>query len=227
MNTSLNIVKLKCYIMECQIGNNSLSYDNLGSNANIQVFVKGIRNFKNIEDFYDNKFMLNACDAAINKEKEVNRYNVCMNDTLVSSSNNTDNIMQLITSFIENIYNKDALEKSKDNNYESQNMFSNDLYKDIEYLFFNYVYSVESIFENTVKSSLDDYIKKNKFFLIILLVVFCITMIIYNITYIVILTPKLVHLMNISRGVIKIIPTSVIMNTPELQALIGSKYSKY
>ena len=52
-------------------------------------------------------------------------------------------------------------------------------------------------------------------------------MIIYNITYIVILTPKLVHLMNISRGVIKIIPTSVIMNTPELQALIGSKYSKY
>ena len=150
-----------------------------------------------------------------------------MNDTLVSSSNNTDNIMQLITSFIENIYNKDALEKSKDDNYESQNMFSNDLYKDIEYLFFNYVYSVESIFENTVKSSLDDYIKKNKFFLIILLVVFCLTMIIYNITYIVILTPKLVHLMNISRGVIKIIPTSVIMNTPELQTLIGSKYSKY
>ena len=227
MNTSLNIVKLKCYIMECQIGNNSLSYDNLGSNANIQVFVKGIRNFKNIEDFYDNKFMLNACDAAINKEKEVNRYNICMNDTLVSSSNNTDNIMQLITIFIENIYNKDALEKSKDDNYESQNMFNNDLYKDIEYLFFNYVYSVESIFENTVKSSLDDYIKKNKFFLIILLVVFCITMIIYNITYIVILTPKLVHLMNISRGVIKIIPTSVIMNTPELQALIGSKYTKY
>ena len=135
--------------------------------------------------------------------------------------------MQLITSFIENIYNKDALEKSKDDNYESQNMFSNDLYKDIEYLFFNYVYSVESIFENTVRSSLDDYIKKNKFFLIILLEVFCITMIIYNITYIVILTPKLVHLMNISRGVIKIIPTSVIMNTPELQALIGSKYSKY
>jgi hypothetical protein len=150
-----------------------------------------------------------------------------MNDTLVRSSNNTDNIMQLITSFIENNYNKDALEKSKDDNYESQNMFSNDLYKDIEYLFFNYVYSVESIFENTVRSSLDDYIKKNKFFLIILLEVFCITMIIYNITYIVILTPKLVHLMNISRGVIKIIPTSVIMNTPELQALIGSKYSKY
>ena len=117
------------------------------------------------------------------------------------------------------------MEKSKYDNYERQNMFNNDLYKDIEYLFFNYIYSVETIFENTVKSSLDDYIKKNKIFLIILLVVFCVTMIIYNITYIVILTPKLVHLMNISRGVIKIIPTSVIMNTPELQTLIGNKYS--
>ena len=223
MNTSLNIVELKCFIIECQKGNHSLSYSYLGNNDKIQIFVKGIRNFKNIEDFYDNKFMLNACEAAINKEKEIERYNECINDNIINSANNTDNIMQLISNFRDNIYRKDSLQNGR----MRQMMFNSSLYKDIEYLFFNYIYTVEDIFENTVISSLNDYIKINKFFLIILAAIYSVTMIIYNIIYIIILTPQLVHLINISRGILKIIPSAVIMNTPELQNLIGNKYTKY
>ena len=223
MNTSLNIVELKCFIIECQKGNHSLSYSYLGNNDKIQIFVKGIRNFKNIEDFYDNKFMLNACEAAINKEKEIERYNECINDNIINSANNTDNIMQLISNFRDNIYRKDSLQNGR----MRQMMFNSSLYKDIEYLFFNYIYTVEDIFENTVISSLNDYIKINKFFLIILAAIYSVTMIIYNIIYLIILTPQLVHLINISRGILKIIPSNVIMNTPELQNFIGNKYSKY
>ena len=182
MNTSLNIVELKCFIIECQLGNHSLSYSHLGNNDKIQIFVKGIRSFKNIEDFYDNKFMLNACDAAL--------------DSLQNGTNR-------------------------------QMMFNCSIYKDIEYLFFNYIYTVEDIFEEAVESSLNDYIKINKFFLIMLATIYSVAMVIYNIIYLIILTPQLVHLINISRGILKIIPSNVIMNTPELQNLIGNKYSKY
>ena len=230
MNTSLTIVELKCYIIECKTRNHSLSYEHLGSNDNIQLFVKGIRNFKNIENFYDNKFMLNACEAAINKEKERDKYNMCINDSVVNNANNTDNIMEILTSFIENLYKRDIMEKGNLNNnnkYFRQMLFNDTDYQEIEYLFFNYIFTVAQIFEDTVKSSLDDYIKDNKLLLVIILFVFCITMTFYNIIYLILFIPKLIYLINVSRGIIKIIPTSVIVNTPELQSYIGNKYSKY
>ena len=226
LNTSLNIVKIKCYIMECH-NDNTLNYKNLGSNENIQTFVKSIRNFKDIENFYDNKFMLNACEAAMNKEKEMTRYNICLTDNFANNLNNTDNIMQIIINFIESIYRMDIIENMRNNNYERQTMFNSSIYQDIEYLFFNYVFTVEDTFDNTVKKSLDDYIKTHKALLIILVNIFCVSMIVYNISYIFILTPKLIQHINISRGVVKIIPTSVIMNTPELLTLIRNKYSQY
>ena len=103
-------------------------------------------------------------------------------------------------------------------------MFNSSIYQDIEHLYFNYVFSVEDIFDETVELSLDDYITNNKYFLVILVIAFCIFMIVYNFLFIIFLTPKLIYLINISQGIIKIIPTSVIMNTPELQKLIGTKY---
>lgn len=230
MNTSLTIVELKCYIIECQTRNHSLSYEHLRSNDNIQLFVKGIRNFKNIENFYDNKFMLNACEAAINKEKDRDKYNMCINDSVVNNANNTDNIMELLTSFIENLYKRDIMEKGNLNGgktYYRQMLFNDTNYQQIEYLYFNYIFTVGQIFEDTVKSSLNDYIKYNKLLVVIILFVFCIAMIIYNIIYLSLFIPKLIYLINISRGIIKIIPTSVIIYTAELQSYIGNKYSKY
>ena len=227
MSTSLDILELKCYIIECKLGNNSLSYEKFRSNSNIQTFVKGLRNFQSIEDFYDNKFMLDACEAAINKEEEMTRYNNCLNDTLIASSNNTDNIMQLINNFIGNLYRKETLDNRQLNNFNDIGrliMFNSSIYQDIEHLYFNYVFSVEDIFDETVELSLDDYITNNKYFLVILVIAFCIFMIVYNFLFIIFLTPKLIYLINISQGIIKIIPTSVIMNTPELQKLIGTKY---
>ena len=226
MNTSLNILELKCFIMDCQKGNNSLSYEHLGTNDKIQLFVKGIRNFKEIEDFYDNKFMLNACKAAINEAEEKERYNICINEHLINNANNTDNVMELLTSFIDYIYKRDIMNSGKNDNYFRQMLFNDTIYQDVEYLYYNYIFTVDNIFERTFKLSLDDYIKKNKMFLIILLFVFCVLMILYNFIYQILFTPRLRYLINISRGILKIVPTSLIVSTPELQSYIGSKYSK-
>ena len=226
MNTSLNILELKCFIMECQKGGHSLSFEHLGTEEKIQLFVKGIRNFKNIEDFYDNKFMLNACKAAININEDKMAYNICINQRQINNANNTDNIMEILTSFIDYMYKKDIMNSGKVNNYFKQMLFNDSIYQNIEYLYYNYIFTVDTIFESTVHSSLDAYIKQNKFFLLILLFIFCVLMILYNIIYQVLFTPRLNYLINVSKGILKIIPTSVIMNTPELQSYIGNKYNK-
>ena len=226
MNTSLNVLKLKCHIMDCQKGNSELSYEHLGTNEKIQLFVKGIRKFKEIEDFYDNKYMLNACKAAINKDLEEKRYNICISENKINNANNTDNVLELLTSFIDYIYKKDIMNSGKIDNYFRQILFNDTIYQNVEYLYYNYIFTVGDIFERTVKLSLNDYIKQNKMLLIILLFVFCVLMIFYNFIYQILFTPRLRYLINISRGILKIIPTSVIMNTPELNSYVGNKYSK-
>ena len=226
MNTSLNVLKLKCHIMDCQKGNSELSYEHLGTNEKIQLFVKGIRKFKEIADFYDNKYMLNACKAAINKDLEEKRYNICISENIINNANNTDNVLELLTSFIDYIYKKDVMNSGKIDNYFRQMLFNDTIYQNVEYLYYNYIFTVDDIFERTVKLSLNDYIKQNKMLLIILLFVFCVLMIFYNFIYQILFTPRLRYLINISRGILKIIPTSVIMNTPELNSYVGNKYSK-
>ena len=152
-----------------------------------------------------------------------------MSDNVILTTNNTDNILELMKNYIDNLYRKDKmdkliLDKSK---YLRKNMFSNVIFKDIEYLFFNYIYTVKDIFEETVIFSLKEYINHNKLFLVTLIFCFCALMITYNIIYLILFTPKLIYLINVSRGILKIIPTSVIMSTMELHNLIGTKYSKY
>ena len=170
--------------------------------------------------------MLNACKAAININEDEMAYNICINQRQINNANNTDNIMEILTSFIDYMYKKDIMNSGKVNNYFKQMLFNDSIYQNIEYLYYNYIFTVDTIFESTVHSSLDAYIKQNKFFLLILLFIFCVLMILYNIIYQVLFTPRLKYLINVSKGILKIIPTSVIMNTPELQSYIGNKYNK-
>ena len=49
-------------------------------------------------------------------------------------------------------------------------------------------------------------------------------MVFYNISFLLITIPKLVYLLSVSRCVLKIIPSSVIINTPELETWIENKF---
>ena len=61
MNTSLNILELKCFIMDCQKGNNSLSYEHLGTNDKIQLwtfcFSTRIFTRNNVQSFGSPEFL--------------------------------------------------------------------------------------------------------------------------------------------------------------------------
>ena len=231
ISTSVNIVEVKCFISECN-NSTSLDYSKLKSTETIQEVIKGLKHFEKIEDYYNKKFLLNACEAAMEREKEKERYDICKNDSIITSANNTDNIMKLIENIIDNIYKKEEMDEgtiktlSNGTNvtYYKQLLFGDTNFQTIENIFYKYIFSVDSTFKNVVKTSLFIYLKYKKRVLILLIVFFAITMVAYNAIFLTFSSPKLVYLLSVSRCVLKIIPTSVIMSTPELESWIESKY---
>jgi hypothetical protein len=73
--------------------------------------------------------MLNACRAAINEELEEKRYNMCISENIINNANNTDNVLELLTSFIDYIYKRDIMNSGKDNNYFRQMLFNDTIHK--------------------------------------------------------------------------------------------------
>ena len=232
ISTSVDTLKLKCFIIECNNNLNRLDYTKLKSNDIIQDVIKGLKNFKGIENFYSNKFLLNACDAAINKIIEPVRYELCINDSIIISGNNTDNIMKIIENVINNIYKKDEMNQNQKQilingenvTYFRQLLFSDIYFKKVENMFYKYIFSVDTIFEESLRDSLNDYLKYKKYLLVILVLSLSLLMVFYNISFLTFTVPKLVYLLSVSRCILKIIPTSVIINTPELETWIENKY---
>ena len=231
ISNSANILEVKCFISECNTST-VLDYSELKSNDNIQEIIKGIRHFQEIEDFYNNKFLLNACKAAINEEVQKRRYDLCINDSVIISANNTDNIMKLIENIIDNIYKKDEMDQGRiktlangtNITYFRQLLFNETIFQNIENIFYKYVFSVDEILEDVIEKSLNDYLKIRKNLLVILIFCLACIIIIYIIFFLIVSVPKLVYLLSVSRCVLKIIPTSIIMNTPELETWIENKY---
>ena len=231
ISTSVNILEMKCFIDDCDTHTN-LNYSQLKSTENIQEVIKGLKHFSLIEDFYNNKFLLNACDAAINKYKQEKRYELCINDLTIISANNTDNLMKLIENIIDSIYKKDEMENASNKTlqngtnmtYYKHLLFNNIHFQKIENIYYKYIFSVDDIFGTVFKINLRDYLNKRKNLIILLIFSLALIMVFYNMGYLSISLPKLVYILSISRCILKIIPTSVIMNTPELEDWIENKY---
>ena len=231
ISASVDTLELKCFINNCS-NTTVLNFAFLQNTDNIQEVISGIKKFKEIENFYNNKFLLNACEAAINKNNDKKKYDICLNESIINSANNTDNIMKLLEYKIDNIFRKNEMNKGKietlrngtNVTYFRQMLFNITDFKEVEDIFYKYIFTVDNIFEEIIKRSLDDYLKIKKYLLIILVFCLALLMVLYNFIFLAISVPKLVYLLNVSRCVLKIIPTSVIMTSPELEAWIENKY---
>ena len=86
-----------------------LSYSELVDMDKIQQVIKGITTFDEVKNFYNEKFLLNACAAAIDKNENEEEYNLCLNENLIVSANNTDNLIKLIEDIVDTIYKHDSM----------------------------------------------------------------------------------------------------------------------
>ena len=226
---SASLVKVKCSMCICNV-QSELNYDNLVDNSGIQKIVQGISLFSELNEFYNERFLLNACEAVYTIN--TNEYNECMNDELIQSANNTDSLLKLIEEIVDNIYKDLEMQTGKTftlNNgtevpFENYYLFSSNNFNQLELIFYKYIVPVSNNFGGLCKISLVNYLKKEK--ILILILIICLGLIIagYCIYIIVFFVKKLIHLLSVSRCILKIIPTTVINNTPDLEVWIENKY---
>ena len=103
-------------------------------------------------------------------------------------------------------------------------LFNESNFQNLEYIFYNYIFTVGNFFADIIKINLDEYLIMKKRILILLVCCLALALILYCIVFISIYIPRLVHFLSVSRSVMKVIPTSMIMHTPELENWIENKY---
>ena len=222
ITTTTSIIEIKCFISDCKI--NNLTYDELVNYDIIQNVIKGLNLFDTVSNFYNEKFLLDACAAVYDKSNNKEEYSSCKADPIIETANNTENLLKLIDDLIFNIEKDCEINKNKNNSFYKLSLFGEVNYQQIEKIFFKYLMGVSNNFVSCVQLDLLAYLLNKEFIVIFIIISFTIIAIIYCLITRIISFKNLVHHLNVSRCIMKIIPTSVIISTPELESWIENKY---
>ena len=231
ISSSASTVEVKCYMSEC--GNTTtLSYSDLVNMDIIQDVIKGITTFSEVKNFYNEKFLLNVLGqgsygkviAAIDKTTQEAEYNECLEEPLIVSANNTDNLIKLVEDIVDNIYKEHRMNSNSSTDYNTYELFSTSYFNQMEEIFYKYIIPVGDNFAKLVNSDLNNYLTERKVLVLILVCALGSIMIVYSLIFGIIFINQLIHYLSVSRCIMKIIPTSVIISTQDLETWIENKY---
>ena len=231
IKASIQTVEIKCFMSNCSNKKN-LDYSKLSNTKLLIEIIKGVKSFQLVNDFYENNFLLNACGAAYKNNTNYIEYQKCINDTLIISGNNTDSLIRLINDLYENIKKEYYIQIEKNNDNKKinisnikLNLYATDYFQLMEKIYYKYIFPIGKNFAKFIIIDLNDFLNIKKTLIIMsisfqtfLIVIFCIF---FGTT----LIKSLIHYLSVSRCIMKIIPTSVIINTQELESWIENKYS--
>ena len=220
--TSTSWIEIKCFINECNI--KELNVTKLNDYNIIQDLLKSLKYFPIVNEFYNDKYLLNACSASFDQENQKEDYNKCLNDLTIKTANNTENLLRLIDDLILNIKKEYEIQVNNNHLYNKKNLFNEINYREIENIFFNYLINVEGNFVSIVMINLSSFlynkVRKN----IIILILYALISIFFCVITRLIIITKIIHYLSVSRCIMKIIPTYAIISTPELEFWLESKY---
>jgi hypothetical protein len=232
LSASSSTVNIKCIISQCKTNKPQNYKVNTVDRSMIEGIIRDITNFPGLSDFYSNKFLLNACAVIWDSSGTDVNYSKCMNDVVIKSANNTDSLLKLIDETVSTII-KDKEMKTNQPYTLADNTtvtFSNPLlyetknFRDLEYIFYNYITPISDAFATVVSNSLNEYLDSVKMNIVILICVFVFSILMFSFYIAFIFTRRLIHLLSVARIILRIIPTSVINNTQDLETWIESKY---
>ena len=193
----------------------SLDLSNVINNSLLTNLYETLPKFKEFYDFYYYSFMLDACKALHDFDSD--DYKKCDSQYFPHLVNNTDSLRDYLIKKIEDITYTYESKVSNDPNFNSYTMFTMKEYTHILYSYTNYYIPVHSRFDLILKRSFENKAKNIKFYIDFLFVfIFC--WFIANLLYqYIIYIPLFEKMFVISRNFIKVIPCSIILNTPELE----------
>jgi hypothetical protein len=217
--TSTSTIEIKCFMSSCK-NDTTADYADLVNMDLIQEVIKGVNIFPEVSVFYNEKFLLDACAAAMPGGTDSEDYIKCLDDNLIVSANNTDNLLKLVDDLVDNI----KKEYEMNTNIDKKTLYSTTYFKQIEYMFYNYLFNVGDNFADVVNRDLNKYLYERQLIVIIIAILIGVVIVIYCLVFGIILIKRLVHHLSVSRCIMKIIPTTVIISTQELETWIENKY---
>lgn len=231
LTASASTVSIKCMISVCKIEKN-LDYSiEFVDRTQIENIIRDIAEFRELSDFYNNKFLLNAC-LVISNDTTSSMYSKCMNDTVIKSANNTDSLLKLVDETVDTISKDKDMKLGKAylfaNNktviFSNPLLFETNYFKDLEYVFYNYITPISDNFADIVSLSLNNYLLNQRTIIIILICILGLIILLFASYIEFVFTNALIRLLSVSRCIFRIIPTNVITNTAELEIWLENKY---
>ena len=222
IGSSASTVEVKCFMSGCQ-NKTMLHFNDSKIKDQVQDIIRAIQLYDGVKNFYNEKYLLNACASAIDKTTRENDYNKCMNSTLIHSANNTDNLIKIIENNVQKIYKQYKNSENKEPNNHTE-LFNTTFFTQVEEIFYNYIIPVGDFFSSIVVNDLDKYLGEKKYIVVILIIILAVLMVVYCLIFGIIFLNQLVHYLSISRCIMKIIPTSVIIATQDLETWIENEY---
>jgi hypothetical protein len=211
---SSSTVYIKCFIFPCEY-TNILDFRSFYDTTLAFSLYNNINNFPEFHEYYSNYFLKDACKAAGYHNNE-ERYNKCLENDLVKRINNTDAFLDLILEEVNNLVFE------MDNNLENYNnntlgLFSSNNFEQLEEAFYFYIVPSLDIVDNKIREGFQDLFDNYQSYIVIISIIFLISLIIFIIYIKVIFIPMIKYMLNISKCIIRIIPTSIISENQDLE----------
>ena len=220
--SSSKILKVKCEISECNV-TNTLNVSGLVDMSNVQKIIQGISLYDDLNKFYNQYYMLDVCKAVY--EDNSITMELCLNDTLIKSANSTESLLKLIDEIVESlekdieIYNGENYTLLSGDIVEFKNyyLYESNLFYNLESIFYKYVCLITNNFAEIFITSSFNYLEKKRNSVVVLTSTFLVIIMALCFYFSFFFIKKLICLICVSRCILKIIPTSVITNTQELE----------
>lgn len=105
-------------------------------------------------------------------------------------------------------------------NVFKRQLFNTSYFNDMEYIFYQYIIPVGDKFAEISENNLEQYLIDRRNLVAVLVICLGVLMILYCLIFGVIFINQVIHYLSVSRCVMKIIPTTVIIGTHELETWI-------
>jgi hypothetical protein len=101
--------------------------------------------------------------------------------------------------------------------------FQSNYYKLLEYYYYSYIIYISEVFGKVFRESIYNYAYTNSIKIVILIIFFAISILLYSLYVIFIFTEKLIDYLTISRIILRIIPTNIIFSNNDIKSWIDQK----
>ena len=213
LELSTRFLTLKCIIIKCKY--NSILELNLVEYSYKNIFIKSLKNFPYLHNFYYNKYLSDICLTIyeINSDKYIN----CKNNDILISMNNSIALFEVFNFSMNEIYELYMKNLHDNELYDGLDIFNLSNYNNLIRNYYNHLLPIAISQKDAFEKGYEDEKNKRiKHFLIlgVIWLILIIYFLFYSQTK---FLNKMKKIIITSMYFIKVIPTNYILNTPDLE----------